>query len=83
MKKILRITLKALGILVAIALIVGVIGYLYVSNTFLSFEDDYAENKNLKELTLADNTFIDRNGNGALDVYEDDRNPIEMRVADV
>lgn len=82
MKKFLRITLKALGILVAIALIVGVIGYFYVSNTFLSFEDDYAENKDLKELTLADNTFIDRNGNGALDVYEDDRNPIEMRVAD-
>ena len=83
MKKFLRITLKALGILVAIVLIVGVIGYFYVSNTFLSFEDDYAENKDLKELTLADNTFIDRNGNGALDVYEDDRNPIEMRVADV
>ena len=82
MKKFLRITLKALGILVAIALIVGVIGYLYVSNTFLSFEDDYAENKDLKELTLANNTFIDRNGNGSLDVYEDDRNPIEMRVAD-
>ncbi|MBQ51522.1 MAG: glycosyl hydrolase, partial [Leeuwenhoekiella sp.] len=82
MKKFLRITLKALGILVAIALIVGVIGYLYVSNTFLSFEDDYAENKDLKELTLANNTFIDRNGNGSLDVYEDDRNPNEMRVAD-
>ena len=82
MKKFLRITLKALGILVAIALIVGVIGYLYVSNTFLSFEDDSAENKDLKELTLANNTFIDRNGNGSLDVYEDDRNPNEMRVAD-
>jgi len=82
MKKFLRITLKALGILVAIALIVGVIGYIYVSNTFLSFEDDSAENKDLKELTLANNTFIDRNGNGSLDVYEDDRNPNEMRVAD-
>lgn len=83
MKKALKITLKVIGVLLALLLLGGLIGYIYVSNTFLDFEDDYQENKNLKELAIESKTFVDRNGNGKLDVYEDPSMSIESRVEDV
>lgn len=82
MKKVFKRILKVLGVLLLLVLIAGAVGYFYVRNTFLSFEDDYAENKDLKEITVSGRSFIDRNGNGSLDVYEDDSKTVEQRVAD-
>lgn len=83
MKRILKITLIIFSSLILLAVILGLIGYNYFSSNFLSFEDDYTEHMQLKELTLEGYTFLDRNGNGELDIYEDGRKSIEERVADV
>ncbi len=83
MKRILKITLIILSSLILLAVILGFLGYNYFNSTFLSFEDDYVENVQLQKLTLDGYTFLDRNGNGELDVYEDDRRATEERVADV
>ena len=56
---------------------------MYVKSTFLTFEKDYPENQNLRELTIDGYTFLDRNGNGKLDIYEDDRKSIEERADDL
>ncbi|RIV30732.1 beta-glucosidase [Flagellimonas lutimaris] len=83
MKKALRITLKTLGVILVILIIGGLLGWWYVSSQFLSFEDDYTEKTEIPELTIDGYTFLDRNDNGALDVYEDDRASIEDRVVDL
>ncbi|MBO0329930.1 glycoside hydrolase family 3 C-terminal domain-containing protein [[Muricauda] lutisoli] len=83
MKKFFRITLKTLGIILIILIIGGLLGWWYLSSQFLSFEDDYTEKKDIPELTVDGYTFLDRNENGTLDVYEDDRASIEERVGDV
>lgn len=83
MKKVLKITLKAIGIFALLALITGIIGWFYLKSTFLDFEDDYAEGKDLNELTIGDISFLDRNGNGKLDIYEDNRESMHNRVEDV
>ncbi len=63
--------------------IAGLVGWLYLSSKFLNFEKDYAENRDLKELTIDGYKFPDRNGNGKLDIYEDDRRSIEERAGDL
>ena len=83
MKKFLRITLKTLGIILAVLILGGLLGWWYVSSQFLDFEDDYTEKKDIPEITIAGYTFLDRNGNGTLDIYEDDRKSIEDRVKDL
>ena len=83
MKKILRITLKTLGIILGVLLLAGLLGWWYVKSSFLDFEDDYKENKDIAELNLEGNTFLDRNSNGRLDIYEDDSQPIDARVDDL
>ena len=83
MKKILKVTLISIGAIVLFVCIVGLVAWLYLSAKFLNFEKDYAENRNLKELTIDGYQFLDRNGNGKLDVYEDDRKPIEERAQDL
>lgn len=83
MKKIIIRVLKALAILILLVVIVGFFTARYFSNTFLSFEDDFIELKDFKELTVDGYTFLDRNPNGELDVYEDNRQPIEARVNNV
>ncbi|GAB5526191.1 MAG: beta-glucosidase [Roseivirga sp.] len=83
MKKPLKISLIVLASLILLIAITGFIGWKYFDNNFLSFEDDFSESTDLQELTIAGYTFTDRNGNGELDVYEDDRNPLTDRVADV
>ncbi|MCB0371650.1 MAG: glycoside hydrolase family 3 C-terminal domain-containing protein [Muricauda sp.] len=83
MKKLLRITLKTLGIILAVLILGGLIGWWYLKSSFLDFEDDYAEKKDFSELTVDGYTFLDRNDNGQLDVYEDDRASMDARVADV
>lgn len=83
MKRWAKIVLKAIGILVLL-LIIGVgIGWWYLSSRFLNFEQDYPEIGSLAEVSIDNFTFLDRNGNGELDAYEDERLPMETRVADL
>ena len=84
MNKYLKIVLLTLLALVVLAGVAAGIGYRILSNRFFTFERDYREKDAvLTELTVDGRTFIDRNGNGQLDVYEDDTQPIAARVADV
>jgi len=83
MKKWLKITLIVLGSLLVLALLIGFGAWMYLKSSFLDFEGDYVEKKDISEMTIDGYTFLDRNGNGTLDVYEDDRQPTEARVADL
>ena len=83
MKKWLKVTLIAIGSLLALLLLFGLGTWLYLKSSFLDFEDDFAEKRDFRELTVGGYTFLDRNGNGELDVYEDSRRPVEARVADL
>ena len=83
MKKVFRISLKALGIIILLIVLGGLGGYWYINSNLLSFEKDYAENIEIKELTIDGYAFLDRNGDGKLDIYEDDRKPTNERVKNV
>ncbi|WP_422861462.1 glycoside hydrolase family 3 N-terminal domain-containing protein [Flagellimonas sp. W118] len=83
MKKKIFLSLKILGIIIILIALTAFFLFRYFSKTFLSFEKDYAENTQFNELTIEGRTFLDRNNNGELDVYEDDRRQIKERVADV
>ena len=83
MKKNLFRVLKVLGVLLVLLIIGVYFVYRYFDAIFLSFEEDFAEKRDFKELTIDGYTFLDRNENGQLDIYEDDRQAIENRVADV
>lgn len=83
MRKILRITLKTLGVILFILIVAGLLGWWYVSSQFLYFEDGYSKKKEIPELTIDGYTFLDRNENSVLDVYEDDRESIADRVEDL
>lgn len=83
MKKILKITLTILLILILLAIILGFVGWRHIQSNFFDFEGDYVERFDFKEMTADGYTFLDRNENGALDTYEDDRKPITERVEDV
>jgi len=83
MKKWLKITLIVLGSILVLVVIAGIGGWLWVKSAFLDFEKDYAENMNLQEITLDGFTFLDRNGNERLDIYEDDRRSAEERAEDL
>ena len=83
MKRGLKIALKIiLSLLVLVGLAAG-IGWWFLKSRFLDFEGDYPENKDLPTLTVNGYTFTDRNGNGQLDVYEDDRRTIDQRADDL
>jgi len=83
MKKWLKITLISIGSLLLLVILAGLGGWLWVKSTFLDFEKDYAEKRDIQELTIAGYTFLDRNDNGELDPYEDDRKSIDERVEDL
>jgi beta-glucosidase len=83
MKKGLKITLISLGSLIALVLIVSLIGWLYLKATFLNFEMGFVENKDIQEIKVDGHTFIDRNNNGGLDIYEDNRRSTEERATDL
>ncbi|WP_127141901.1 glycoside hydrolase family 3 C-terminal domain-containing protein [Flagellimonas marinaquae] len=83
MKKIFRITLKTLGIILFILLVGGLLGWWYLSSQFLDFEDDYVQKTDIPMVTIGGHSFLDRNENGELDIYEDNRQPIEARVEDL
>ena len=83
MKKWLKKSLKVLGVLLGLIVIIAVVGWMYFKATFLDFEDDYVEQTSFNEITVNGKTYLDRNANGKLDIYEDPANPIEARVADL
>ncbi|MEZ4830369.1 MAG: glycoside hydrolase family 3 N-terminal domain-containing protein [Bacteroidia bacterium] len=83
MKKGLKITLIILASIVLLAVIAGLGGWMYLKSTFLNFEKEYAENVAIKEVTVDGYSFMDRNANGELDIYEDDRKSTEERVEDL
>jgi beta-glucosidase len=83
MKKAIKIVLIVLGSVFLLVIIAGVGGWMYLKSILLDFEDDFAENKDLKEMTIDGYTFLDRNGNSQLDIYEDARRNIEERVEDL
>ena len=83
MKKVLRVSLKILGVIALLSVLAGLGGWWYVSSTFLSFEKNYSEKTEIMELTIDGYTFLDRNENDELDIYEDDRKPTNDRVEDL
>ncbi len=83
MKKKLVLAAKILGVLLVLFGIAAFFGFRYVNKSFLDFEGAYNEPAELQTLKDMDYAYLDRNGNGKLDVYEDDRLPIKIRVMDV
>ena len=83
MRKVLKVTLIILVSLILLAAIVGLSGWLWLKSSFLDFEGDYVERVDFNEVTVDGYTFVDRNGNGELDVYEDARRSTSDRVADL
>jgi beta-glucosidase len=63
--------------------IVGLGGWWYVNSTLLNFEKGYEEKTDIEEITIDGYTFLDRNENGKLDVYEDNRKTTDERVEDL
>ena len=83
MKRSWKIALWATGILAIILVVAAVITWTYLKSSFLDFEGDYLEQTSFTELHLNGQTFLDRNNNGKLDVYENPNAPLEKRVSDV
>jgi beta-glucosidase len=81
--KVLRVSLIVLAVLLILLVITGLGGWWYLNSTFLNFEKDYVENTDIEKITNDGYTFLDRNGNGQLDVYEDDRKTTGERVDDL
>ena len=84
MKKVLVNTLKVIVGLIVVLIIVGGIGYYYVSSNVLTFEDEISK-KEMKynKLQIDGFSFIDRNNNNKLDLYEDNRESVESRANDL
>ena len=67
-----------------VIIIVGGLGYYYVSSNILNFEDEISKEKmKYPELKIDGFNFIDRNNNNKLDLYEDNRESIETRANDL
>lgn len=80
MRKGIKTILKILTCIIVILGIIALCGWLYVKSAYLDFEDGFPENDDLKEVTISNYTFLDRNSNNKLDPYEDDRLSIGERV---
>ena len=74
---------KITGAFIVLIFIASICFFWYVNKTFISFEDGYDNRTDILELTIDGYTFLDRNSNSTLDVYEDDREAIADRVLDV
>lgn len=83
MKKKKLLFFKIIVTLILFILITSIGSLWYVNKTFISFEDGYDNRTDIHELTIDGYTFLDRNSNSKLDVYEDDREAITDRVLDV
>ncbi|MGB3144548.1 MAG: glycoside hydrolase family 3 C-terminal domain-containing protein [Maribacter sp.] len=79
MKKFLKIT----GIIVLLLGLIILGGWMYLKSKLFDFEGDYTETTKIESMTVSGYTFLDRNANGKLDVYEDSRKPTKDRVADL
>jgi len=81
MKKLVKVALITLGMIVFLVLALGAFAYFYINSTFLNFEKEYDKQEMPRNQLSADGfTFIDRNNNGELDVYEDNRQDIDARI---
>ena len=65
--------LRIVVALIVFILIASIYSSWYVNKTFISFEDGYDNQTDILELTIDGYTFLDRNNNNKLDIYEDDR----------
>ena len=83
MMKKLKVFLAILGSLLVLVLILGVLASSYLKNTFLDFEKEYTALTNIQEIQQDGHTFLDLNANEHLDVYEDERMPLEKRVSNL
>ena len=83
MKKKKLFFLKIIVTLILFILITSTGSLWYVNKTFISFEDGYDNRTDIHELTIDGYTFLDRNSNNKLDIYEDNREAITDRVLDV
>jgi len=84
MRKFLKIFLKVFLFILGLALILIIVGAIYVNKNFLNIDKkDKFSKVEIKKITVDGYTFDDLNRNGALDIYEDARQPVEARVNDV
>ena len=83
MKRNWKIALRVIGVLVVILAVAAIVTWTYLKSSFLDFEGDYFEQTSFTELNLYGQTFLDRNNNSKLDIYENPNEPIEKRVSDV
>ena len=83
MKKKKFVFFKIIVALILFILISTLSFFWYLNHTFISFEDGFDDPTNINVLTIDGYTFLDRNNNTKLDIYEDDRETIENRVHDV
>lgn len=82
MKKLGVRILKWSGFVVLLLALALFVAYRYFSKTFVDFESEYVERTSFDEIEAQGYLFKDRNGNGVLDPYEDDRQDIKSRVKD-
>ena len=84
MKKFLRVLLKVVLAILGLAVIVAIVAAIYINKNFLNIDKkDKFSKIEINELSSDGYTFKDLNRNGALDIYEDARQPIEARVNDL
>jgi len=84
MRKFLKIFLKVFLFILGLALILIIVGAIYVNKNFLNIDKkDKFSKVEIKKITVDGYTFDDLNRNGVLDIYEDARQPVEARVNDV
>jgi beta-glucosidase len=82
MKKFFKIFLYSLGILLGLIIVIILVTALIisVSGSRTAKKAQALAGPEIKTITVDGFTFRDLNKNGALDVYEDDRQPLESRV---
>ena len=80
MNRSIKTVLITLGVIVVLLVISGFGGWIYLKSILFNFEGDYPEKTAFKKVTIDGYTFLDRNSNGDLDPYEDDRLPTADRV---
>ncbi len=84
MKKPLKITLKIVLSVVIILIIAAAALAIYFNRSILNIDGiDPLEVVEIKTITIDGVTFLDRNGNGKLDIYEDTSKTLEERADDL
>ncbi len=83
MRKVFRVSIKIIGILLLLLILVAVGGWIYIDSAFLNFEKDYVEKTSFSNRNEDGFIYTDLNDNGKLDIYEDSRKSINERVEDL